>query len=438
MPNKSILVFIAWVLLITSSCSDISESEVMRPTQPPQSSDTASDVSESEVMRPTQPPQSSDTAVDRPEVDLSKLAECPAGDALLTYFPLNEGDHDGITPLGNLMPPAHVFPTDHMYVSVAGSTYDEIGDIIPGNSRPLLAPADMLVLQIHTFETILSAGGGWTEYDFTFGICREVGGKFGHVGGLAPKLLEAISTPSADCYEYSTGSLTDRRYKVCNYNNLTIDVVAGEVIGSVGERNGNLDVWFRDYRKPALEYAEPSRWSMEAKHTRCFLDYYPEEMKSRYYDMLGDLRYGVMRTVEPKCGEIAVDLRGTAKGNWVFQLQGRIQHEDPHLALVNDAIRAEMQMVSMGVSAMQIGIMPGRYVFNPETSGFVNRDFGQVTPDGNVYCYDGDTAMNQGGGQPEKTLILLQMPDADTLRVGKGVGSCSDPQVLGEYIEFTR
>ena len=56
-----------------------------------------------------------------------ELAECPDGDVLLSHFPLNEGDHGFITPLGFLMPPAHVFPTMHMYVQVNGTEYQSNG-----------------------------------------------------------------------------------------------------------------------------------------------------------------------------------------------------------------------------------------------------------------------------------------------------------------------
>ncbi|MFM8417087.1 MAG: hypothetical protein ACKOAT_06335, partial [Actinomycetota bacterium] len=63
-----------------------------------------------------------------------ELSECPDGDVLLSHFPLIEGDHGFITPLGFLMPPAHVFPTMHMYVQVNGTEYQSNGDVVPGNS----------------------------------------------------------------------------------------------------------------------------------------------------------------------------------------------------------------------------------------------------------------------------------------------------------------
>ena len=87
---------------------------------------------------------------------------------------------------------------------------------------------------------------------------------------------------------------------------------------------------------------------------------------------------------------------------------------------------------------MAIDVPPGRYTFTPTGEGLVNREFSQVTPDGNVYCYDTDAAQGQNFTRPEKVLILLQMPDASTIRVGKGNGSCSNPQVMGEYVEFDR
>lgn len=369
-----------------------------------------------------------------------ELPDCPNGDVLLSHFPLADGDHGFITPLGNLGPPAHVFPTMHVYVTVNGTAYQSNGDVVLGNSKPLIAPADMTVVEINTLETI-TPGGAWMEYDFTFGICRDVIGRFGHVGSLTGTLLDAVSAAASnDCYESTTGGFADRRYKTCSYKNLDIQVRAGEVIGSVGDRNGNLDVRLNDYRKPALQFANQQRWSPLEQHTACFLDYYPADMKARYYEILGSQYQNqtFQRTQEPRCGEVAVDVVGTAKGAWFFQLSGPKQHDDPHLALVNDAVDPSIQMISMGVSAMAIGVPPGRHFFTPAEEGLVNREFSQVKPDQNVYCYDTNAAQGQNFTTPEKVLILLQMPDANTIRVGKGNGTCSNPQVMGEYVEFDR
>lgn len=370
-----------------------------------------------------------------------ELAECPDGDVLLSHFPLNEGDHGFITPLGFLMPPAHVFPTMHMYVQVNGTEYQSNGDVVLGNSKPLIAPADMTVVEIRAFETI-TPDGGWTEYDISFGICRDVIGRFGHVGSLTGALLAAVSTAPSNCYpeQRLPGSWTDRRAKLCPYENLNVQVRAGDVIGSVGDRNGNLDFRLNDFRKPELQFANQQRWSPLEQHTACFLDYYPADMKARYYEILGvqHQNFTLQRTQEPRCGEVAVDVPGTAKGAWFFQLSGPMQSEGPHLAFANDAVDPSIQMISMGESAMGVGVPPGRYTFTPTDDGRVNREFSQVTPDGNVYCYDTNVGQNQDMSMMEKVLILLQMPSAKKIRVGRGNGSCSDPQKLGEYVEFDR
>ncbi|MFM8508408.1 MAG: hypothetical protein ACKOBR_12105 [Actinomycetota bacterium] len=369
-----------------------------------------------------------------------ELAECPDGDVLLSHFPLNEGDHGFITPLGFLMPPAHVFPTMHMYVQVNGTEYQSNGDVVLGNSKPLIAPADMTVVEIRAFETI-TPDGGWTEYDISFGICRDVIGRFGHVGSLTGALLAAVSAAPSNCYpeQRLPGSWTDRRYRLCPYE-LNIQVRAGDVIGSVGDRNGNLDFRLNDFRKPELQFANQQRWSPLEQHTACFLDYYPADMKARYYEILGVQlqNFTLQRTQDPRCGEVAVDIPGTAKGAWFFQLSGPMQSEGPHLAFANDAVDPSIQMISMGESAMGVGVPPGRYTFTPTDDGLVNREFSQVTSDGNVYCYDTNVGQNQNFTTMEKVLILLQMPNAEKIRVGRGNGSCSDPQSLGEYVEFDR
>jgi len=328
-----------------------------------------------------------------------------------------------------------------MYVQVNGTEYQSNGDVVLGNSKPLIAPADMTVLAIRAGETI-TPDGGWTEYDITFGICRDVIGRFGHVGSLAGALLATVSAAPSNCYPevQLPGSWADRRYRLCPYENLNIQVRAGDVIGSVGDRNGHLDFRLNDFRKPELQFAKQQRWSPQWLHTACFLDYYPADMKARYYEILGTQHqdYTFQRTQEPRCGEVAVDVPGTAKSAWFFQLSGPGQSEGPHLALANDAVDPSIQMISMGTSAMAVGVPPGRYTFDPTNDGLVNREFSQVTPDGNVYCYDTNVGQNQDMSMMEKVLILLQMPNAEKIRVGKGNSSCSDPQKLGEYVEFDR
>lgn len=357
---------------------------------------------------------------------LASLPECGNTKELFTIFPVKEGDYTSIIPLGNLNPSGHTFPTDHLYVEVH-DPQKPAAVIKTSGRKALIAPADMWIFGIQSSEQV----GGITDYGIDFSPCRDVKGKFGHVGTISPKIKAEIDKTQGKCNEYETGG---NKYRNCEYSDIKIQVKAGEEIGTSGsERSGMLDIWMSDYREPQVKRANQSRWSSDRNYVSCFLDYYPAPQKDKYY---GTLRGpgGGKRTKEPRCGTVDVDTAGTAQGVWFYNLQGQVQHEDPHLALVYDNIETDKQRFSVGTSAEKVGISSSVYSFVSKTVGKVNRDFSQVSADSAVYCYD--TISNNRGGNMS---ILLTMPNAETLRISKLPGSCGiGPWTMGEYVEFAR
>jgi len=373
---------------------------------------------------------------------LQELPNCPTGakaNQLLTRFPLNAGDHGGIIPLGNLMPTSHTLPTAHMYVAIAGTTYlpqipGQPPEVAPGNDKKLYAPGRMWIVQLNTFDTLFDDGTVRHEFDYWFGLCNQVTGRFGHVSGISSKLAKAIKGLKPDCFEYSIPTQwPDRSFRSCAYNNLKIALTAGELIGDAGGHNGNLDFKLVDMRRPDAKFANQSRWLPEVARAVCFLDYYPAKLKKKFYGFLGNHDLSIKRTVEPRCGQIAQDVAGTAKGAWLYQVTGWfLGREDDQLALVNDNIEPQYQVVSMGAAGLSKGIPSGRWPFIPQTSGQVNRDFSQVKPDGKVYCYDDDR---------QEAKMLITMPSATKLRVGTMTGPCPATPTkadMGDYVEFNR
>ena len=58
------------------------------------------------------------------------------------------------------------------------------------------------------------------------------------------------------------------------------------------------------------------------------------------------------------------------------------------------------------------GLTPGGlYIFHPEQSGLVNRDFSEVTADGNVYRYQTQTFNGQLGNTEVVLLGALEQAD---------------------------
>ncbi len=354
------------------------------------------------------------------------LAACPSGKELFTTFPVKEGDYTAIVPLGNLNPSGHTFPTDHLYVEIHDPRNP--AEIIKTSGRKaLIAPADMWIVGIQKSEQV----GGITDWAMDFSPCRDVKGKFGHVGTISTKLQAEIDKVKANCNEYETGG---HKYRQCQYNDLKLQVRAGEEIGTAGsERSGMLDIWMSDYREPQVKRANPARWSSDRNYVSCFLDYYNIAQKNSFYDLLRG-PWGGKRTKEPRCGTVDVDIVGTAQGIWFYNLSGQVQNEDPHLALVFDNMETENQVFSVGNSATNAGIPSGAYNFIPKSSGMINRDFSQVTADGLVYCYE--TNNNRDAGNKK---ILLSMPSAEKLYLEGSSGSCGiGPWTMTNYVEFAR
>ncbi|MCL5410277.1 MAG: hypothetical protein M1324_00265 [Patescibacteria group bacterium] len=355
---------------------------------------------------------------------LASLPACKNTKELFTTFPVKDGDYTSITPLGNLNPTGHTFPTDHIYVQVVDPQHPETNTL--DKAKSLIAPADMWIFGVQSSEQI----GGIIDYGIDFSPCKDIKGKFGHVGSISSKIQTEIAKVETKCNEYETGG---HKYRSCSYDNLKIEVKAGEKIGTAGsERSGMLDIWMSDYREPQIKRANESRWNSDRNYVSCFLDYYPTSLKDKFYDLLSGPNGG-KRTKEPRCGTVEVDIAGTAQGVWFYNLQGQTQQEDQHLALVFDNVNTDKQFFSVGTAASSAGITSGIYSFVPKTEGKINRDFSQVTADGTVYCYD---AKNNGASKS----ILLTMPTAEKLRLKKSASSCgAGPwQMPDGFVEYDR
>jgi hypothetical protein len=358
---------------------------------------------------------------------LASLPSCGRSKEVFSTFPVKEGDYSKIIPLGNLNPSSHTFPTDHIYVEV----YDPqrpAAVIRASGRKSLIAPADMWIYKISNSEQV----GGITDWAIDFSPCKDVKGKFGHVGTIADKLQAAIDKAVTNCNEYKTGGHT---YKSCDFYGFKLKVESGEEIGTAGsERSGMLDIWMSDYREPEIPRANPARWSADRNYVACFLDYFKASQKDQFYKLLIGPNNGV-RTKEPRCGTVNVDIPLTAQGVWFYNLTGKLQNEDQHLALVYENMETDKQTISMGNSGNSVGLPSASYQFVPVNSGKVNRNFSQVSADSTVYCYDTKSRLD---GVVKS--ILLTMPSSDKLRIGSNPkGKCgSGTQTLTNFVEFAR
>jgi len=101
------------------------------------------------------------------------------------------------------------------------------------------------------------------------------------------------------------------------------------------------------------------------------------------------------------------DIPETAQGCWFKPGEPSPYPEDPHLALVWDNMNPSWGALSVGTSVP--GLMSTVYFFVPEESGVMNRSFSQILPGSTIYRFN---PFNE-----TQVIILLQLPDADTLRI---------------------
>ncbi len=334
------------------------------------------------------------------------LANCGAS-PMLTVSPIDVGSIRDLTPLGNLGPPGHTFPTDHLYFYAPFTgTRMEI---------PVVSPGDVVLSEV-TKRTRLSGQPSVIEYSMTFFPCADLNLYFAHVV-LTTELLTRIGA-FGTCEQSSAGGNT---YESCT-KRLNLKLTAGSLIGTMGGDNGNtIDFGGYDRRVPQLPFINPARSygnGTEFGHNRtiCPVDYFVPNvaaaLRARFSGLFGK------RTIEPLCGTIMQDLPNTAQGRWFFN---ETMQDDPHLALVHDNVDPRIAVLSVGTS---IPSLPTRYWgFTPAASGRVNADFPRVTADGLTYCYQTFV----GATSPIRH-VLIQLISAMRLRIEGFTGAlCGDP-----------
>ncbi len=353
----------------------------------------------------------------------SGLAACTSAPPL-AVSPVDLAVLQDIAPLGNLNPPGHTFPTDHIYLYTP---------FVSGGSTPaaVQSPGDIAITSVG--RQTRSGGGQPDLVDYTvqFYPCADVYMYLGHLSALTADVLTQVGPFDAGCNApYMTGGFT---YQQC-YKGVSITLSAGTALGAMGgPSEGALDLGAYDRRTAALAFVDPARVSgggggaFSALHTVCPIDYFASAVASAMRALLGG--GGVRRSVAPVCGELMQDVANTGQGRWFYDAT---TNDDHHLALVHDNVVPGLGVFSMGTSVPSVPT--GTYRFTPASSGRVNLDFKLVTADGNLYCY-------QSSSWPSLH-IVLQVVTASTLRIqgfpGGGCGDASTWSLTGTAVQFSR
>ena len=338
-------------------------------------------------------------------------ASCGTSTALFTVPPIPLSTITGWIPLGQMSPSGHTFPVDHQYLYINGT----FGQTTYKNPV-LVAPADMYITYIHAGTT---TPPGLADYSIEFAVCKEVYGQFGHVNSIAPSLLAQMGAIDQGCSSYSPGGSTI--VQTCETKLSAVLVHAGDVIGSAGgdpPHSIALDWSLWDGRVPAAVFANPARFPanndlFDAYHVVGANDYFTEPLKTQIGGMMGTYDGSAHRTMLPLGGTIAVDIAGTAMGHW-YNPTEPLFPEAPHLAIAPDNVVSNRVGFSIGLSLPGWGTR-GLVEFTPTNSGSVNRNPGQVTADGSIYCYE----------SPAEWILLVKMPTATTLQLEGRLGNVS-------------
>ena len=336
--------------------------------------------------------------------EFSNLPECSGQQYSVALVDIDK--IDSVTPLGNLNPPEHTNPTEHMYIGLTE------------NGVTLLAPGDMTITSISSSENKERRS---TDYSLDFSLCKDVHGYFIHIKTLTPELQGLLTEDN--CELYGEGN----KYKNC-WAGVQKKLKAGDIIGTVSDsQQGNFDFGTYDLRV-TNDFANPDRYRSRSPNIVCPFDYYTAALKDAFYKKLD-------RNKNPVCGQINYDVAGTLQGNWFI---GDTTPDMPEgwnkiLSFAKSNFDPDVAVISIG----GVFTNPSTYSFSPTTGGFTNRAFDEVKPDGNIYCYESDPDAYSEKKSTSGKIIVKLVSDTE-LSIEHQSGSCEGNYSLANPTIYER
>jgi len=325
------------------------------------------------------------------------LPEC--SDPLFATYPVEINQVSSITPIGNLGPPGHTFPTDHPHLHMGQH----------GSDRPfnIYSPADVYLTSVSWDDGMSQDPRDYTVY---FAVCNDVVGYYNHIKTISPELQTIVD--SKECENFSSGSSGCTKV-------LDLDKFEnGKLMGTVGLKQGNWDFGLIDLRVD-LNFIKPNRYPERSRHIQCAFDYYPQGMKQSLYSLIN--------RDDSTCGTTMQDIPNTLQGNWFHKSAADNQEVswDMYLAFVGDYEFSGVQVVSVA----GIFTNPSKFEFVPKDTGNINRNFSHVTP-GETYCYQTEDVGKYQRGAKGK--IVVQMTDKETLQIEHQPGGCAGNEIISK------
>ncbi|GEM_PF-2739422 len=367
------------------------------------------------------------------------VPDCSA-QTVFSVLPLDASAYDYIAPLGNVNPPDHTVPADHVYfVLKRNSAAPFTSSGAPATfAAAVKSPGDIYVTSITGTTWSKNGVVNNSDYSLEFALCKNVTGKFGHLSELSPELLALVADNKWDGCNQITSGKDAQLANQCSKRSLDYKLKAGASVGTAGGKSSNaLDLGLNDSRIAKPAYANSARFNSFTFTAVCPVDYFRADLQPKLTAALGDL--GKPRTRAPVCGEIAQDKAGTLKGIW-FAGDGMDSPQvwSSEMSFVAYNKDPDKSILAAGGKITAVGTY---WLFTPAHSGIVNRDFSEVTPGNTIYCYqndgaDGSVQVVGGGavggvsgagsvGLSAKGHVLVQLVTATQLKAENMAGACA-------------
>jgi hypothetical protein len=370
------------------------------------------------------------------EVNLTKSGypKCPTNlTGILTAPLMNPENIAALTPLGNVNPPGHTSPVDHIYFQSK-----ETGKI------PLYAPANSWITQL-TEISYKDNSGKYVpaEYVLSYTICRGLVLTFASYTKFVPRFRNELAKLSTDGCQSDIAKIGHDKLERQCYFKLNYQVKSGDLVGYVQKTSdGKLpfEVWAFNYNvrsRTDIDWAFYKKGSDNYTHSFCLFELYTGVLRSTYFDKFGSSDENGNgfrpRTIEPICGTINQDIVGTIQGMWFGENDknnGNLEGEGKGLAFIHNNIDPTFAEISVGGNFMKTGVVQ----FKPAHNGVINREFSEVKADDKVYCYDnlGNGIDNDGGK------ILVRLVDDHRLNVEHQIGTCSTNEAFQKPFTYYR
>lgn len=280
--------------------------------------------------------------------------------------------------LGQFGPPGDVFPRGQTGLQLVST-----------DLTPIRAVGDVSIRLVESTHWLASpTRQGHTDYSLVFEVpnCRAITGNYEHIAVLEPQFEELLA--GASCEVYSTESETLR---ACG-RRVSVPVTAGTVLGQAGGTITGLDFDLFDERV-TFDYVAAHRYP-QARRAICPQALFTPELRDFLLARTG--RGSIVRTVEPRCGTMEIDVDGTAQGMWVLDghdVTLSAATFDRFFALAPNDLRPDMYHVLV-TAHPDFMVSPWGYVihgFALQDTGRVNRPFADVSADATLYCYAAGT-----------------------------------------------